>query len=66
MWNDISYYYVDSVFRQEEDVDRIALQLDISGLTGNGEQESFNGNDHDLGCTWLGRVVSVVGRQLLD
>ena len=66
MWNDIGLSLPWFSFQTIRHGWKIDLQLDTSGIVGNGEQESLNGNNHDLGCPWFGRIVSVDGRQLLD
>lgn len=43
----------------------IAFALDTGGISGNGGQDSVNGDGPGLGQTRLGRLVSAGGRQLL-
>ncbi|KAH7571292.1 hypothetical protein JRO89_XS04G0016000 [Xanthoceras sorbifolium] len=43
-----------------------AFALDTGGLSGNGGQESLNGDSPDLGGTRLSRIVIAGGRQLLE
>ncbi|KAK2658242.1 hypothetical protein Ddye_004775 [Dipteronia dyeriana] len=45
---------------------KISFALDTGGLSGNGEQESVNGDSPDLGGTRLSRIVIAGGRQLLE
>lgn len=45
---------------------KIAFALDTGGISGNGGQESLNGDTPGLGGTRLGRIVSAGGRQLLE
>ncbi|KAJ0014605.1 hypothetical protein Pint_21182 [Pistacia integerrima] len=45
---------------------KIAFALDTGGISGNGGQESLNGDTSGLGSTRLGRIVSAGGRLLLE
>ncbi|PKI63858.1 hypothetical protein CRG98_015741 [Punica granatum] len=45
---------------------RIAFALNTGGISGNGDEESLNGDNADLNRTRLGRIVIAGGRQLLQ
>ncbi|KAL5767134.1 hypothetical protein ACOSP7_013708 [Xanthoceras sorbifolium] len=53
-------------FPQKRNCWKIAFALDTGGLSGNGGQESLNGDSPDLGGTRLSRIVIAGGRQLLE
>ncbi|KAG4999488.1 Ycf20-like protein [Glycine soja] len=45
---------------------KIAFALNTGGVSGNGDQQSFNEASSNLGGTRLGRILSAGGRQLLE
>ncbi|TKY59457.1 Ycf20 protein [Spatholobus suberectus] len=45
---------------------KIAFALNTGGVSGNGEQQSFNEASSNLGGTRLGRILTAGGRQLLE
>lgn len=45
---------------------KIAFALNTGGVSGNGDQQSFNDTSSDLGGTRLGRILTAGGRQLLE
>lgn len=44
----------------------LALNTNTGGVSGNGEQQSFNDSGSSFGGTRLGRILSAGGRQLLE
>ncbi|KAG5010456.1 hypothetical protein AAZX31_07G167400 [Glycine max] len=45
---------------------KIAFALNTGGVSGNGDQQSFNEASSNLGGTRLGRILTAGGRQLLE
>ncbi|KAK7400369.1 hypothetical protein VNO78_11575 [Psophocarpus tetragonolobus] len=45
---------------------KIVFALNTGGVSGNGDQQSFNEASSNLGGTRLGRILSAGGRQLLE